>query len=69
MEESKEINQDDYKYGLIYDQKKDPRLFVPKGSGGIGWTVNFSNKWSYVIIAALIGFVIFSIVYGLFFQQ
>jgi uncharacterized membrane protein len=44
-----------YKYGIIYSQKDDKRLFVPKGQGGgFGWTLNFANRWAYVIMALII---------------
>lgn len=35
--------------GFFYCNKNDPSLLVPK-KFGIGWTVNFANKWSYIII-------------------
>lgn len=38
-----------WKWGIFYCNKNDPSLLVPK-KFGIGWTVNFANKWSYIII-------------------
>ncbi len=54
----------DYKLGFIYYKKTDPRLFIPKASG-LGWTLNFSNFWSYIVLALLIGLIIFCLKSGL----
>ena len=42
--------------GVFYFNRKDPRLTVPK-INGLGWTFNFSNPLTYlliVVVAALI---------------
>ncbi|MEQ6049196.1 DUF1648 domain-containing protein [Lysinibacillus capsici] len=39
-----------WKWGIFYCNKNDPSLLVPK-KFGIGWTVNFTNKWCYILIA------------------
>ncbi|WP_295651736.1 DUF5808 domain-containing protein, partial [uncultured Mucilaginibacter sp.] len=38
-----------YKLGIFYYDKSDKSLFVPKRFG-MGWTFNFANVWSYVIL-------------------
>ncbi|QSB09945.1 DUF1648 domain-containing protein [Lysinibacillus fusiformis] len=38
-----------WKWGVFYCNKNDPSLLVPK-KFGIGWTVNFANKWCYILI-------------------
>ena len=41
-------------------EEKDNRIFLERGDG-LGWTLNFDNKWSYVILVlslAAIGCVI-----------
>ncbi|MEK8198660.1 MULTISPECIES: DUF1648 domain-containing protein [Lysinibacillus] len=38
-----------WKWGIFYCNKNDPSLLVQK-KYGIGWTVNFANKWSYFLI-------------------
>ena len=53
---------ENYKLGFIYNEKENPKLFVPKGSGGIGWTLNFTNKWAYVILL-IIGLSVIGILY------
>jgi uncharacterized membrane protein len=48
-------NPDDihWKWGFIYYNLNDNKVLVPKRYG-IGWTLNFANRWSYVSIAVLI---------------
>jgi len=48
-----------YKWGLFYFNPRDTRIIVSKRVKGLGWTLNFANLWSYVIITVLIGLVIF----------
>jgi len=36
-------------WGIFYCNKNDPSLLVQK-KFGIGWTVNFANKWCYIMI-------------------
>ena len=40
--------------GLIYFNKKDPRIIVPKLNPSFGWTFNFGNTYSYLIIGAIL---------------
>jgi uncharacterized membrane protein len=46
-----------YKWGFFYSNPKDPRCFVPKKIG-IGWSFNFANPYSYLIIISIIIFAI-----------
>jgi uncharacterized membrane protein len=39
-----------WKWGLFYADADDPALFVEKRFG-IGYTLNFGNRWSWVIVA------------------
>jgi len=47
-----------YKLGLFYYNHADKRIFVPKRYG-LGWTFNFANLWSYIIILVFIGLLVF----------
>jgi uncharacterized membrane protein len=50
--------------GLLYNNKEDKRLFVPKKSEWMGTTINFANpKWVRFIIGFMFffGFVIWTI--------
>lgn len=47
-----------YKWGIFYYDRKDRRIFVPKRNRLMGWTLNFANPFSYLII---IGISIFAI--------
>jgi len=42
--------------GPFYFNSKDPRLMVPKINPSMGWTLNFSNPYTYItliLIAAI----------------
>jgi uncharacterized membrane protein len=44
--------------GLIYFNRNDPRLWVPKIAPSFGWTLNFANPYAYLMFAAIIVLVI-----------
>jgi uncharacterized membrane protein len=52
---------ENYKWGIFYFNSKDSRFFLPKRNQWMGWTVNFANPYSYLII---ISFIIFAILMG-----
>jgi len=54
-----EKNPENYKWGIFYYNPDDSRIIVPKRSQWMGWTLNFANLWSYVILATFIGLAIF----------
>ncbi|MEV0398461.1 DUF5808 domain-containing protein [Actinoallomurus sp. NPDC050550] len=48
------VNQDDdrfYRWGLVYYNRDDPALFVPKRFG-VGWTLNMARPLSWVMLGA-----------------
>lgn len=47
---------------IFYFNKKDKRFLPPKRIEGLGWTVNFANPYSILILIAII---IITIVIGL----
>lgn len=47
-------NHDKYIWGLFYFDKSDPRVIVPKVNKWMGWTFNFANPFSYIIIFVFI---------------
>jgi uncharacterized membrane protein len=49
-----ERNPEFYKWGLFYYNPNDTRIIVPKRAQWMGWTLNFANLWTYVILAAFI---------------
>jgi uncharacterized membrane protein len=53
LNDSKSRNQSNWK-GFIYVNKEDQRLIVPKRIPTMGWTLNFANPYSYVILLAII---------------
>ena len=61
MEEPTNYDKKQYKFGILYHHKDNPKLFVPKGDG-LGWTLNFANKWSYLVLAIILGFAVAMVV-------
>jgi uncharacterized membrane protein len=45
-----------WKWGLIYFNPADPSIFVEKRFG-IGYTLNFGNRWGWVALAVLVLFI------------
>lgn len=63
----KDFNDPGYwKFGLFYYNKENKRLFPPKQTKFLGWTINFANPYS--IIAGL-GIVIIIIILGTCFDE
>lgn len=46
-------NDDYWRAGAFYWNPDDPAIFVPKRMG-IGYTVNFANKWAWVALAGIL---------------
>lgn len=53
-------NHEKYKWGIIFFDRKDSRVIVPKVNQYLGWTVNFANPLSYIIILGIIAILIFA---------
>jgi uncharacterized membrane protein len=51
-------NPDHYKWGIFYYNPDDPRTILPKRWKWMGWTLNFANPYSYLIIAGIVGFAV-----------
>lgn len=43
-----------WKWGFIYFNKKDKRIFPPKKIKSLGWTVNFANPLSILPLVVLV---------------
>jgi uncharacterized membrane protein len=43
---------------------ENKKLFIPK-SDGLGWTLNFGNKWSYPVLIIIIAMVIVGLYFAL----
>jgi len=52
-EESESRNSDPW-IGLFYVNSRDKRLLVPKRTPGMGWTINFGNPTSYILLIVII---------------
>jgi len=51
--------------GIFYFNRRDPRIRVPKLDPRLGWTLNFANPYTYVIIIAVAGIIAASMYLGL----
>jgi len=40
--------------GIIYFNRKDSRIIVPKLNPQMGWTLNFANPYTYLSLATII---------------
>lgn len=49
---------DNWKLGIFYFNPKDKRIFPPKRLAQFGWTVNFANPISVLVILAIIALTI-----------
>lgn len=50
---STRANDEFWRGGIFYVNRDDPALFVPKRYG-IGYTLNFGNRWSWVVMALIL---------------
>lgn len=57
-------NPDNYKWGIFYFNSKDTRFILPKRNQWMGWTLNFANPYSYLIILGIIAFAVFMLNFG-----
>lgn len=44
--------------GILYFNREDSRVIVPKRVPGLGWTLNFANPYTYIIIIAIVSIII-----------
>ncbi|MGH9683127.1 MAG: DUF5808 domain-containing protein [Candidatus Acidiferrales bacterium] len=51
--ETERIPKDKWKAGILYWNPEDPAILVPKRFG-IGYTINFANKWSWLVMVVLV---------------
>ena len=43
-----------YKWGVFYFNSRDPRIILAKKNVRMGWTLNFANPNSYLIIFLIV---------------
>ena len=53
-----------WKWGVLYLNPNDPRNVVPKRIEWLGWTLNFGQPVSIIIIGGIFAFIILSIVFA-----
>ncbi len=47
-------NPDNYKWGIFYYNTRDSRIILPKQNRWMGWTLNFANTYSYIILVGIL---------------
>lgn len=47
-----------YKAGIFYFNRRDGRIMVPKRTRMMGWTMNFANLYTYLLILGIIAVVL-----------
>lgn len=45
---------------LVYFDRNDPRIIVPKKNKTMGWTLNFANPFSYLILSIIVVIIVLS---------
>lgn len=55
-----------WKLGVFYYNRRDPRLLPPKRLPGLGWTINFAN-WRSVLLLAVLAASTSAVIEGLVF--
>jgi len=53
-----------YKAGIFYFNAKDRRIVVPKRNRMMGWTLNFANLYTYLLILGIIAVVLIVSILG-----
>lgn len=53
MENLNNNDPSNWKWGVIYFNKKDKRLFVPKKIAQNGWTINAANRYALLLLAGI----------------
>ena len=43
-----------YRWGIFYFNRNDRRIIVPKHLKMMGWTLNFANLYTYVILFLIV---------------
>jgi uncharacterized membrane protein len=60
-------DQDNYRFGIFYFNKKDSRRVVMKRNRLLGVTFNFAHPYAYWWVAGILSLLLFSIIMDLFF--
>jgi len=47
-------NPDNYKLTVFYFNPRDKRVIIPKRNRYLGWTLNFANIYSYLLLGSVI---------------
>ena len=53
------LDPDNYKWGIFYFNPKDSRIFLFKRNPNMGFTLNFANPYSYLILISFLAFTLF----------
>jgi uncharacterized membrane protein len=56
-------NPKNWKFGCLYFNPEDKRIFPPKRIPWMGWTVNFANKKSVIVFVIMMALIISVIIF------
>jgi uncharacterized membrane protein len=58
INDKKHDDPSNWKFGMFYYNKNDKRIFPPKRLQSMGWTINFANPYSLIIMIVFIALLI-----------
>ena len=58
-----ETEPNDWKWGVVYFNPNDPRIFVPKRIEWLGWTLNFAQPASIIITGGVFVLIMLWMIY------
>lgn len=53
-------NSDNYKFTIFYYNTSDKRIIIPKRNKYLGWTLNFGNHFTFLLIISIISILLIS---------
>ncbi len=56
-------NPDNYKFTIFYYNPSDKRIIVPKRHKYLGWTLNFGNHFTYLVVISIISILVLSSIF------
>ena len=55
---------ENWKWGILYFNKKDNRMIVPKRNPMMGWTFNFAHPAGYIFLILILLLIVIQTIYS-----
>jgi len=55
---------ENWKWGILYFNKKDDRMIVPKRNPMMGWTFNFAHPAGYIFLILILLLIVIQTIYS-----